>query len=410
LTTPRHPIVGVTGIGAVSAFGWGIEPLWAGLSAGQTAIGDFDRFDHGEYSTHLAAQVPKRETPETTGRSTPRGTCLAERFALAATREALRMAGLGEDLSTARAGVFFSSSTGGMFEAEQYYLALRAGQRPDLRLIVTHTVAVPGDTVARHFRVTGPVETTSSACASGALAVESALDAVRRGDVAVAIAGGSDSLCRTTFGGFNALRAVAEDPCVPFRQQRTGLSLGEGAGVLVIEALDAARARGREPLAVLAGAGSSSDAHHMTAPDPLGHGAARAMEKALEDAGMDVAEVDFVNAHGTGTPLNDLAEWQAMSRVFGERASRLPLTSTKASIGHLLGSAGSIEAVATILCLWHRAVHPCAGPGETDPLTPVDLVRHQPRRLEDPCRALSLNLGFGGCNGALVLTGQSRGH
>jgi 3-oxoacyl-[acyl-carrier-protein] synthase II len=408
VTRSSRPAVAVTGIGAVSAWGWGVEPLWAGLSSGATAIAGFDRFDHGGYPTHLAAQVSDAgATDEATPRG-PRGACLAECFALAAAHEALRMAGFGDDLSGERAGVYFSSSTGGMFEAEQYYLALRAGERPDLRLVATHTVTVPGDAVARRFRVAGPVETTSSACASGALALESALAAVRRGDVEVALAGGSDSLCRTTFGGFNALRSVAETPCLPFRQERTGLSLGEGAGVLVLEAVDAARARGRQPLAILAGAGSASDAHHMTAPHPRGDGAARAVDAALGDAGIDASGIDFVNAHGTGTPLNDLAEWQALSRVFGRRASRLPLTSTKASIGHLLGSAGSIEAVATVLCLRHRAVHPCAGAGEIDPLTPVDLVRHQPRRLGRSCRALSLNLGFGGCNGALVLAAADR--
>lgn len=399
MTTPERPIVAVTGIGAVSGFGWGVEALWEGLEAGATAIAAFDRFDHAEYATHVAAQVPRRE-----GRPDGReGGSLAERFALAAAGEALTMAGLGDDLSAVSAGVYFSSSTGGMFEAEEYYLALRAGDRPDLRLMASHTVSVTGDAVARRFRVTGPVETTSSACASGALAVESALDAVRRGDVTLAIAGGSDSLCRTTFGGFNALRSVAEGPCLPFRQERTGLSLGEGAGVLVLETLEAARRRGRSPLAILAGAGSSSDAHHMTAPDPRGEGAARAIEAALADAGVTAADIDFINAHGTATPLNDVAEWQALRRVFGEHAGRLPLTASKASIGHLLGSAGSIEAVATVLSLLRRAVHPCAGPGEVDRETPVDLVRQRPRQFAGPACAVSLNLGFGGCNGALVL-------
>jgi 3-oxoacyl-[acyl-carrier-protein] synthase II len=309
-----------------------------------------------------------------------------------------------DDLSTAGCGIYFSSSTGGMFEAEQYYLAQRAGDRPDLRLMATHTVAVPAEAVARRLGVTGAVETTSSACASGALAVESALRALRRGDVSLAIAGGADSLCRTTFGGFNALRSIAEDPCVPFRRERTGLSLGEGAGVLVLEPVEAIRARGLEPLAVLEGAGSSSDAHHMTAPHPEGDGAARAMLAALTDAGLAPDAISFVNAHGTGTPLNDLAEWKALSAVFGDRASRIPVTSTKASVGHLLGSAGSLEAVATVLGLQDLRVHPCAGSGTLDPSTPVDLVRDQPRPQRLPCTAMSLNLGFGGCNGALVLT------
>jgi 3-oxoacyl-[acyl-carrier-protein] synthase II len=259
--------------------------------------------------------------------------------------------------------------------------------------------------VARRFGIAGPVRTVSSACASGTLAVLAALDALRSEDVRVAVACGADSLCRTTYGGFNALRSVDPRPSRPFRSDRAGLSLGEGGAALVLEPWDDALDRGARPLAELCGAGASSDAWHMTAPDPEGGGPARALVLALADAGARPDEVDFVNLHGTGTSLNDAAEWNALVRVFGERAREIPATATKASIGHLLGSAGAVEAVATVLCLRERAVHPTAGEPPVDPETPVDLVLGRPRPIGPSALALSLNLAFGGCNAALVLRG-----
>jgi 3-oxoacyl-[acyl-carrier-protein] synthase II len=228
-----------------------------------------------------------------------------------------------------------------------------------------------------------------------------ALEALRDGRVEIALAGGADGLCRLTFGGFNALQSVDEVPCRPFRAARRGLSLGEGAAVLVLERAERAAERGAEPLAALLGSGASADAYHMTAPEPRGRGAAEAIERALADAGQSVSAVDFINAHGTGTELNDAAEYQALARVFGARLRTLPLTSTKASIGHLLGSAGAIEAAATVLALQDQRLQPTAGAGDLDERTPVCLTTASAPA--DLGVALSLNLGFGGCNGALVL-------
>jgi 3-oxoacyl-[acyl-carrier-protein] synthase II len=258
--------------------------------------------------------------------------------------------------------------------------------------------------VARQFRVRGPVETISAACASGTLALGAALDALRTGAIDRAVVGGSDSLCQLTHGGFNALRSVDEGPCRPFRADREGLSIGEGAAVLILEAADDALRRGARPLATLLGCGASCDAHHMTAPDPAGAGPARAIVAAFEDAGLGAGDIDFVNAHGTGTPLNDAAEWAALSIVFGERAGSVPVTSTKGVVGHLLGSAGAIEAVATVLCLVARAVHPTPGEGPVDPATPVRLVLGRPSPIDRPWPvAISTSLAFGGSNAAAVL-------
>ena len=206
--------------------------------------------------------------------------------------------------------------------------------------------------------MTAAVETVSSACAASALAIEQALRAIRRGEVEVAFTGGSDCLCVTTYAGFNSLRAVDERPCRPFRADRAGLSLGEGAAVLVLESLDHALARGAAPLAELMGAGASCDAGHMTAPSPDGYWAAEAMRRALADAGLDSAAIDFLNAHGTATPLNDAAEAAAIGLVFGDRARALPVEATKGVVGHLLGAAGAVEAVATIVSLLASTLHP----------------------------------------------------
>ena len=400
----------VTGIGAVCGLGWGAGALWQGLRAGRTAIGPFTRFDHSSHRTHLAAEVPEADSPPwDLARLCPgwRRLSIADRFALFAALEAVEQAGL-DPTGTAPpedVGVYFGSSTGGMYESESFFAdLLRDPRRARLSALVAQQVNAPGDAVARQLGVTGPVMTFSSACASGALALGAALAAVRSGEVDVALAGGSDSLCRLTYAGFNALRSVDEVPCRPFQAGRAGMSFGEGAAVLVLEPLERALARGAEPLAVLAGAGSSTDAHHMTAPDPTGAGAAAAVEAALADAGLAAGAVNFVNVHGTGTPLNDAAEWQAFRRVFGARAGELPLVATKALIGHLLGCSGAIEAVATVLCLHHGELHPVRRAGEADPELPVSLVLDAPLPVPEARAAVSTSLAFGGSNAALVFS------
>jgi 3-oxoacyl-[acyl-carrier-protein] synthase II len=398
--------VAVSGLGAVCGLGWGVEALWEGLRAGRAAFAPIRRFDPSRHRTRLAAEAG--EPPAELARSVPgwRRLSIADRFALFAAREAAGRAGLevpfGEEVT---AGVYFGSSTGGMFESEEFFAGfLRNRGRARISALASQQVNGPGDAVARHLRATGPVETLSSACASGALALGVALEAVRSGEVDLAIAGGSDSLCQLTYAGFNSLRSVDEVPCRPFRAGRAGMSFGEGAAVLVLEPLERALARGARPLAVLAGAGSSCDAYHMTAPDPSGAGAAAALAAALGDAGLAPEAVDFVNVHGTGTPLNDAAEWQALRQVFGERAGEMPLVATKALVGHLLGCSGAIESVATVLCLHEGELHPVGRDGEADPELPVSLVLDNPLSLPDARTAVSTSLAFGGSNAALVFS------
>lgn len=403
----RSDAVAVTGLGSVSPFGWSLGALWEGLRAGASVVGPFDRFDHSGHRTHIAAQVDLAAEP-----ARPRGKSsrlsLADRFAVAAAREAVTRAGLDLAGRAGRAGVYFGTCTGGMIEAEVYFEALLAaagrGEPPSVWSLASQQQNGPGDAVARDLGIGGPVQTVSAACASGAMAIGDALRAVRGGEVDVAIAGGSDGLCRLTYAGFNALRAVDERSCRPFRGDRAGLSLGEGAAVLVLEPLDRAIARGARPLAIAAGEAATCDAHHMTSPPPDGSGAVEAIRGALADARIEANEIDFVNAHGTGTPLNDAAECEALVTVFGERVADLPVTSTKSLVGHLLGAAGSLEAVATILCLMAAEVHPMPVDGSSDPATRLRLVLGRPLRLARARHALSTSLAFGGANAALVFT------
>ena len=405
MAEPPRPRVVVTGLGAVSPYGWGVEALWHGLLSAVSGLREFDRFDHTGYRTHVAGQVPPRPVPAAEPFAGDRMATVADRFALAATAEALSQARLPERLDDREVGIYFGCSTGGLLETEEFFSALtrRGHRRAPMHRLAAQQPGCPAEAVARALGVHGPVETVSSACASATLAIGKALEALREGEVDLALVGGADSLCRVTFAGFNSLRAVDSRPCRPFRADREGMSIGEGAGVLVLEREADARRRGAPLLAELAGAGASCDAHHMTAPQPCGSGVVRAIRAALADAGLAPEAIDFVNAHGTGTPLNDSAEWAALSAAFGERAGALPATSTKGCVGHYLGSAGAVEAVATVLCLLHRQVHPTPGDGEIDPAAPVDLVRGAPRPLPDHPIALSTNFAFGGANAAIVL-------
>lgn len=390
----------VTGIGAVSALGWGVPALEAGLLEGRCGIGRLTRFDSRGHRTHLAGEVPS--PPEELARD--RSLCrlsLADRFAVAAAREAVAMAGLAP-AHVRRMGVACASSAAGLIEGERHFDLTRGGARGDLRLLISHHLGSPGSSVARALGAGGPLSSVSSACASGGLAIENGCLALREGEADVFLAGGSDSISEVVHAGFNSLRAVDHERCRPFRAGRAGLTLGEGAGFLVLETLAHARERGVKPLALLRGTGSSCDAHHMTAPHAEGRGAAFALRAALADAGLAAADVGHVNCHGTGTGLNDPAEWAALRDALGERAGEIPVSATKALVGHLLGAAGALEAVATVLCLRRGFAHPIPLQGEIDPRCPVDLVMGGPRALRRGASALSLSLGFGGANAALV--------
>ncbi len=370
--------------------------------AGRPTIGSFDLFDSSEHRTRIAGQYPSNglatcAPPKARRKTSSRSDALA----LLATREALAHADL---VSVEDAGIFFGTSAGGMLEGEDFFERMRRGEwNESRRVLASQQNNCSADHLARTLGVGGPVEVISSACAASTMAIEAALQALRAGEVEVALAGGVDALCRMTYAGFNSLRAVDEEPSQPFREGRGGLSLGEGSGVLVLETLEHALARGAAPIAELSGAGSSCDAYHMTAPNPEGTGAAQAIRSALNNAGISSREIDFINLHGTGTEHNDAAEWQALRQVFGDRAGSIPATSTKGAIGHLLGGCGGLEAVVSVLCLDAGRVHATPGHGPIDPKMPLDLVLSEARVLERSNFALSTNLAFGGANAAIVI-------
>ena len=394
----------ITGLGAVSALGRGVDALRAGLASGRSAIATLALLPY-EGRCRLAAEVrepvePGEELELATRRRLSRPDC----FALAAAREALGDARL--DAGARRgAALVVGATTGGMRETEAAYRRWLAGASTRLPLsrVLGTPLACAGAAVSQAFGVYGAQETISTACSSSALAIGRAADLVRHGATPVAIALGTDALCRLTQGGFDALQALDPAGCRPFDRDRRGLTLGEGAAALVIEDAAHARARGARVRARLLGWGSATDAHHPTAPHPEGAGARAALRRALAAAGVPPEAVDYVNAHGTGTPQNDATEIMVLRAVLGRRATRVPVSSTKAQIGHCLGAAGALEAAVTVLALEEGLLPPTARLREPDPLcADMDLVP-APGRRAPLATAITSSYGFGGHNVTLVL-------
>jgi 3-oxoacyl-[acyl-carrier-protein] synthase II len=391
--------IAITGIGQVSALGAGMAALRAGVAAGRCGIGPLTLFAHRGRSA-VAAQVELPVSDVGSSRHLSR----SDRLALAAAAEACRAAGLDAD-ARADAGLAVGTTTGGMRETEEAYRCWRAGEGRRARPsgFVGMPLSTVGAAVAQRLGVLGPRVTVSTACSSGALAIMTAADMIRRGDTAVALAVGADSLCRLTYAGFDALQALDPEPCRPFDAARRGLSLGEGAAALVLEAVDHARARGAEIHALLLGAGTSADAHHVTAPHPASTGAIAALRAALDAADVPPDAIDYVNAHGSGTTHNDDAEIAALRAVFDARLPRIPVSSSKSQIGHCLAAAGALEAAITVTALADGIVPATATLRAPEPAwNDLDLVPTAGRRAALGI-ALSSSYGFGGHNVTLVL-------
>ncbi|HEV8310367.1 MAG TPA: beta-ketoacyl-[acyl-carrier-protein] synthase family protein [Methylomirabilota bacterium] len=386
----------VTGVGVVSPYGRGRAIYWAGLAEGRCAIGPLTLFPTDGFRARIAAEVPAAAVPSTSARRTR-----ADRLALAAADEAVLDAGLTPP-ALRSAGVIVGGIGGGMLEAEAWYWRIRREGVDDPRLRRALPSILPtshAETLARRYNTTGPKETVVLACSSGAAAIGLAADLVAAGDVPLALAGGVDGLTRICFMGFNALKLLDPEPCRPFSANRRGMSIGEGAGFVVLEQADHARARGARPYAALGGWGLTTDAYHTTAPHPDAEGSARAMVEALERGGVAASAVGYVNAHGTGTVQNDRAEALALRKVFGP--DTVLVSANKSLIGHTMAAAGALEAIATVLTLVHELVPPTANLTEPDPEVPFDCVpiRARPARLE---WAMSNSFGFGGQNAALL--------
>jgi 3-oxoacyl-[acyl-carrier-protein] synthase II len=380
--------IAVTGAGVVCSIGRNKDEVWRSIVESRAGIGKLTRFPGETFPTDIAAEVTGA-LPETKRLSR------TDVLAIIAAREALAEAG---DVPLARAIVSTGTSTGGLLEGEDYYFRrlVRGRRRAPASRVLQQPTSGPSDAVARALGLGGGVVSNATACASAGAAIGMAADYLRSHHADVAVAGGSDALCRLTYSGFNVLQAVDPEPCTPFGASRKGITLGEGAGYLVLERWDDAVARGATILAELSGYGASCDAHHPTAPIEDGRGAEAAMRGALREGG--IVNVDYVNAHGTGTLLNDSAETNAIRAAVG---TNVPVSSSKSFFGHTLGASGAVEAVVTVLALQNQLAPPTLRLDESAADCTLDYIPHVARPLL-MTNALSNTFGFGGSNISLL--------
>lgn len=390
------PEIVVSGMGAVSAAGWGEEEIWASLQHGRSGLRRLTLFDSDRCGHLPVGEVPG-DPAEHSGLSAG---SRSDHLAVCAAQQAMADAGLSAgDWDPGQGAVVLGALTGGMMYIEACLSRLINEDVADPSNLEQIACCNSADRVAEVFGLDGFRTTVSNACASGATAISVACDLLQGGEADVVLAGGTDSLNRVLLNGFNALYLVSPDGCRPFDRDRQGMTVGEGAGVLVLETEEHARARGARIRAYLAGRGNTCDAYHATSPRPNGDGLLEAMRQALADAGMEPNQVDYVNAHGTGTEDNDLAEARAICQLFG---GPLPaVSSTKRFFGHTMAAAGAIEAMVCILALEHQAIPPNLGLREADPEVGLEPVcQCQPAALTV---AMSNSLGFGGNNCAVIL-------
>ena len=395
----------VTGLGAVTSLGNDVRTTWEGLTEGRSGIGPITLFDASGFRTKLAAEI--KELPDGFEPALRRRLSRTDVIGLTAAAEALADAGL--DLSREnpeRIGVVLGGGVSGLLDSENYFREVlakgRDGARPTMAL--NHPPDQTTDRIAERWGFLGPRSTITTACSSSATSLGYAADLIRHGYCDVVVTGGADTFARLTHGGFNALRAVDPEPCRPFDLRRKGLSIGEAAGLLVFEEEGRARRRGARIRARFLGYGITSDAHHMTQPEPTGEAGARTLRACLMAAGLNPGDVDYVNAHGTATPQNDSAETASIKIALGSRAREIPVSSIKSMLGHCLCSAGAIEAVATVLTIETGVIPPTIRWGEPDPECDLDVVPNVAR--ESRVRvALSNSFAFGG-NSTVVAFGQ----
>jgi 3-oxoacyl-[acyl-carrier-protein] synthase II len=400
-TTPAR--VAITGIGIITALGRGWKKNSEGFREGRCAIKPLTLFDVSRQRSKLGAaaeipeELPKSKLTEKHANRMDR----AAKLLLFAAHEAWTQSGWqpSENLP-----LVLGTTSGGMMFGERYLrqtLDTPHSQHNQPRRIIHYNAQRQALDVCDALGFQGPISILANACASGANALGQAFELIRGGVVERAFAGGYDALCQLTFAGFDSLQALSPTGCRPFDAQRDGLNLGEGAAMLTLESFDHAKKRGAEILGELIGYGAVTDTHHLTQPHPLGDAACAAMTAACESARITPQDVDYVNAHGTATPQNDATEALAINRWAGERATSLPVSSTKASIGHLLGAAGAVEAAITVMALREQWLPPQRNPGHTDPACRFGVVR-EPEEAKLNV-ALSNSFGFGGANATLAL-------
>jgi 3-oxoacyl-[acyl-carrier-protein] synthase II len=403
--------VAVTGVGLVTALGVGSEQTWQGLVEGRSGVGEITRFDASQFSTRIAAELRDFDPLRWVEKRDLKKMDTFIHYAIAAADFAVTQAGLEiTDELSERTGVFIGSGIGGFTVIEREHTnLLRGGPRKISPFFIPSSIInLAAGQVSIRLGARGPNSAPCTACSSGAHAVGDAFRVIVRGDADVMIAGGSESaITQMGVGGFAAMRALStrnEEPTRasrPFDRERDGFVMGEGAGILVLEELEMAKRRGAPILAEIVGYGMSGDAYHITLPSEDGSGGFRVMQNALRDAGVDIGEVGYINAHGTSTPPNDRLETIAIKRLFGDYAKKVPVSSTKSMIGHLLGAAGAVEAGVAVLVLRDQVVPPTINYEYPDPDCDLDYVPNESRRV--PVKyVLSNSFGFGGTNAALL--------
>jgi 3-oxoacyl-[acyl-carrier-protein] synthase II len=401
----------VTGIGLVTPLGVGTEQTWNALINGQSGIGPITRFDASDQASQIAAEVKDFNPEDWFEKKQVKNLDSFVQYAVAAADIAWKSSGLSiTDDNVNRVGVITGCGMGGLPTIEEYHgVLVNKGPRKITPFFIPRVIPnMPSGHISMRIGCKGPNLSQTTACAAGTHAVGEAFRHIVYGDCDVAITGGTESvICPLAVGGFSAMKALStrnDDPTAasrPFDRDRDGFVISEGSGMLVLEELESAKRRGATIYAEIIGYGQTSDAYHIAAPPEDGEGAARCMAAALRDAGLNPENIDYINAHGTSTPLNDKCETLAIKTVFGVHANKLAVSSTKSMTGHMLGAAGGIEAAFTALSLYHGILPPTANLQNPDPDCDLDYVPLTAREVRIET-AMSNSFGFGGTNGVVV--------
>jgi 3-oxoacyl-[acyl-carrier-protein] synthase II len=402
----------LTGVGLVSPLGIGTQANWDALVAGRSGIGPITRFDASQHSARIAGEVKGFDPLHFVEKKDVKKMDVFIQFAIAAAQFAVDDARLQITPEIAdEVGVFIASGIGGFATIEREHIELTKGgpRRISPFFIPASIINLAAGQVSIRFGARGPNLATCTACTASAHAIGEAYEIIKRGDAEIMIAGGSESaITPLGVGGFAAMRALStrnDDPAHasrPFDKDRDGFVMGEGAGICILETLDSAKKRGASIYAEVVGYGSTSDAYHLTGQPEDGHGAIRSMKMALRKGGVQPSDVDYINAHGTSTPVNDPTETKAVKHLFGESAYKVAMSSTKSMTGHLLGAAGGLEAGITALAVKHQMAPPTINLDHPDEGCDLDYVPHKARPMKIRY-ALSNSFGFGGTNGTLLL-------
>jgi 3-oxoacyl-[acyl-carrier-protein] synthase II len=393
----------ITGLGVVSSVGNSVPEFWNALIEGKDGTKEITVFDPSPYRTKIAAEVSGLDPENHFSKKEIRRLSRSDQFGIIGFREAWKSARLDQgSIDNRRAGVILGAGSGGILSVERYFRDFYQGSgRPSPSLLVSYSLATTTDLIAMEAHLKGPRSTTATVCSSSSVSIGVAYEMIQMGLADVMVSGGSDSLCEVSFSGFSSLKLVDPESCKPFDKRRAGLVIGEGAGILILEELEHAVRRDAPILSEFLGYGICADAYHLTSPEPNGEGVERVIKIALDHAGVDPDSVDTINAHGTATPFNDVAETRGIKRVFGERAGEIPISGIKSMVGHCLGSAGGIEAVATTLTLKNGIIPPTIHYEVPDPLCDLNYVPNQSIR-RDVRIAISNSFAFGGNNACLV--------